>query len=196
MESLAPHYGIQRIVLQVFSMKKQFYFVRHGQTDHNIGKLNPLSEHTDEIPLNETGRGQARAIEPLIATLPIDVICASPAKRVLETKEIITKRISAPHYEIESLGECSKDVWQEMSKKGMYSSVPQEGAVNLFVEQVKRGLLEVLEFPGTPLVVAHGGVHWALCSLMGIEEHSWAIQNCSVVYFFTLDGEKWEAKIL
>lgn len=175
-------------------LKKEFYFVRHGQTDHNISNVNLKTDHPSDIPLNETGRNQAKAIEPLIASLPIQTICASPLNRVKETKEIITSRLLAKHYEIENLSECSAEIWRELVKLGMYSPFPTSGPARTFMDRVREGLNQALLLPGPTLIVAHGGVHWSICCLLGIQEHKWAIDNCVPVHF-SIDAEgKWQAR--
>src|SRR5437899_12962529 len=94
-------------------LQKEFYFVRHGQTDYNL--LADESEHPAHIPLNATGRTQARAIEPIVASLPIKTVCFSPMKRAQETKEILSERLVVEYSEIGDLGECSGKVWEKMS---------------------------------------------------------------------------------
>jgi uncharacterized phosphatase len=172
-------------------VKKEFYFVRHGETDHNISKAVDKGDHAAHIPLNATGRGQAMAIEPLVAKLPVKTICASPMKRAQETKEIITVTIDAPHHAIEGLGECSSRVWQEMRALGMYSQVPGVGEAALFMRRVGEALNQALALPGPVLVVAHGGVHWAACCLMGVDRHEWSIGNCGIVHFQLDDQGNW-----
>lgn len=176
--------------------KKEFYFVRHGQTDHNLIEGNDKGDHHGHIPLNATGREQAKAIEPIIATLPIRTVCASPMKRAQETKEIITARLKAPHHELEHLGECTASVWQEMRRLGMHSPLPQEGIARQFIDRVQLGIHTALALPGPTLIVAHGGVHWAACCLLGIKDHEWAIDNCTIVHFSMLTHGKWSAKKL
>ena len=177
-------------------LKKEFYFVRHGQTDHNLLEGRHKGDHSAEIPLNKTGREQALAIEPIISLLPIRTICASPMERAQETKKIIAARLQAPHHQIDDLGECSSQVWRNMSTLGMYSAVPLEGEVRLFMDRVRSGLNRALALPGPSLVVAHGGVHWAACCLMGIQNHEWAIHNCGVVHFSVDTEGKWIASKL
>lgn len=176
-------------------LRKEFYFVRHGQTDHNILEKEK-EDHPSGISLNKTGRNQALAIEPIIASLPVQTICASPMKRAQETKEIIAARLEAPHYTIEDLGECSSLIWKEMVRFGMYSPLPKNGEAQLFMERVRKGINHALSFPGTALIVAHGGVHWATCCLMGIETHEWRIENCGIVRFSVGDHNKWTASRL
>ena len=114
-------------------------------------------------------------------------------KRVQETKEIITVKLQAPHHEIHELGECSAKTWKEMASLGMYSSIPKEGEARLFMEKVRKGINQVLALPGPSLIVAHGGVHWALCCLMSINTHDWALNNCGVVHFSIGTQEEWIA---
>lgn len=175
-------------------LQKEFYFIRHGQTDHNISDGNLKKDHPEDIPLNETGKAQAKSIAPAISTLPIRTVCASPLKRVQQTKEIITHHLQAEHHEIHDLGECTAQIWKEMVQLGMYSSLPKEGLARYFMDRVRNGINQALSLPGPSLIVAHGGVHWALCCLMGIEEHEWAIGNCVPVHFL-FEG-KWVAKKL
>ena len=175
---------------------KEFYFIRHGQTDANVSDAYLTSNHPEDIPLNETGKNQARSIESIISSLPIQTVCASPLRRAQETKEIITAKLQAIHYDIHDLGECTSSIWHAMSRLGMYSPLPSDGAVREFMDQVRSGIDQALSLPGPALVVAHGGVHWAICCLLGIEEHEWAIDNCVPVHFLLGDDGKWTAKKL
>ena len=177
-------------------LRKEFYFVRHGQTDHNLIEGTDKGDHTEEAPLNERGRDQARSIEPKIASLPIQTVVASPMKRAQETKELIVPRLRVPHYNVEHLGECTAKVWKGLRELKMDSPFPEEGETRLFLNRVVTGLNHVLSFPGPLLIVAHGGVHWAACFLMQIEEHDWALHNCGIVHFFVKEDDKWGAKRL
>jgi len=177
-------------------LKKEFYFVRHGQTDHNIKPNRFEGILPEDIHLNETGRNQAKAIEPVIATLPITTICASPMKRAQETKKIISTRLEATHHCIDYLTECTGEIWCEMAALGMSSSLPLEGRVRLFMDRVQVGINEALSLPGTSLIVAHGGIHWAICCMMGIESHDWSIENCAIVHFSYNAQNKWVARKL
>ena len=177
-------------------LKKEFYFVRHGQTDHNALENEDKGDHPHDIPLNQIGKQQAENIKPLIARLPIKTVCASPMKRAQETKNIISSSLIASHHEIEELGECSAKIWKEMRRLGMYSPFPSDGEAKDFMERVKIGLNRSLALPGPSLIVAHGGIHWAACCLLGIVDHYWAIDNCGVVHFSIHGIDKWIAKKL
>lgn len=170
----------------------EFYFVRHGQTDHNAGIR---TDYHVDISLNECGREQAKEIEQIIASLPVKTICYSPMKRAVETKEIITKRLEVTQHEIAELSECSEAVWWEMSSLGAQAHLQATGSARAFIEQVKEGVREALSKEGPVLIVAHGGVHWAMCCLMGID-HEWDIGNCVPVHFSLREDGKWRAKKL
>ncbi len=170
-------------------LKKGFYFVRHGQTDHNKGIL--TDDHED-ISLNETGIEQARNIEPIIAGLPVQSVCFSPLKRAIETKEIITKRLSATHFEIPNLTECNGDVWSMMTEIGEQAFISEEKAIQIFMQKTLQGINEALAMPGPVLIVAHGGIHWAMCCLMGIND-DWFIDNCVPLQYSIADDGKWTA---
>lgn len=64
----------------------RIYLTRHGQTDMNKKKL--MAGRTD-VPLNETGRQQAREARKKIGAMKFDAIYASPLCRAVETASII-----------------------------------------------------------------------------------------------------------
>ena len=63
-----------------------FYIVRHGQTDGNIQQL--LQGHMD-IPLNDTGRQQAKETAEKLRKIKFDLAFSSDLMRARETTEII-----------------------------------------------------------------------------------------------------------
>ncbi len=174
-------------------LEKEFYFIRHGQTDHNIS-----AKETIDLPahiiLNSTGLMQANEIEPIIASLPIKTVCCSPFKRAQQTRDIICSRLSTSHYEIEELGECSRSIWQEMTALGITAYLQAKVPVRNFMNQVLKGINQALTQEGPILIVAHGGVYWALCCFLGIE-CEWVIDNCVPVHFKVEHG-KWTVQKL
>ncbi len=68
-----------------------FCVLRHGQTDWN--QQMRLQGSTD-IPLNETGRAQARRAAEIFATQGLTKIIASPLSRALETARIVGAEIN------------------------------------------------------------------------------------------------------
>ncbi len=71
------------------------YLVRHGETDWNAQRR--IQGNTD-IPLNDTGRGQAHTTGRLLARREWDGVYASPLSRAFETASIIAGELgmSAP----------------------------------------------------------------------------------------------------
>jgi uncharacterized phosphatase len=66
------------------------YLVRHGETEWN--RQRRIQGLTD-IPLNETGREQARLTGMLLTRRPITRVVASPLSRARETAEIIAMQL-------------------------------------------------------------------------------------------------------
>ena len=68
-------------------------FIRHGQTDWNAeGRL----QGSSDIPLNETGRQQAREAETMLADWTWDAIVSSPLARARETAQIVADGLGLP----------------------------------------------------------------------------------------------------
>ena len=73
------------------------YLVRHGETDWNRARR--IQGLTD-IPLNDTGREQARLTGSLLTRRPITRVFASPLVRARETAEIIARELGLPEPEL------------------------------------------------------------------------------------------------
>lgn len=69
------------------------YFVRHGETDYNKNKI--IQGQLD-IPLNETGINQAKAVAEDLKDYNFDVIYCSPLSRAKVTAETINKYHNVP----------------------------------------------------------------------------------------------------
>ena len=91
-------------------------FIRHGQTDWN--KEKKLMGQTD-IPLNEEGLAQARAVAETLAG-DFDALYSSPLKRAYQTAEIISERLKKPIIVREELkergfGSLAGQSWDEIA---------------------------------------------------------------------------------
>jgi uncharacterized phosphatase len=69
------------------------YLVRHGETDWNLQRR--IQGATD-IPLNDTGREQARRAGRLLSRRNWDAVVASPLSRAHETASIIASELGLP----------------------------------------------------------------------------------------------------
>lgn len=56
----------------------KLYLVRHGQTDFNKGDL---TQGSSDIPLNETGKEQARKLAERVKNMRFDAYYVSPLTR-------------------------------------------------------------------------------------------------------------------
>lgn len=172
-------------------LKKDFFFVRHGQTDHN--RSSHKTDHED-ISLNAIGKEQAKNLAPLVAGLPICTICCSPLRRAQETKELLLP--NSVHLEINHLGECTSQIWKEMTALGSQVLISGSETTKCFLNRAKQGINEALSQEGPVLIVAHGGIHWAICCWMEILEYNWIIDNCQLTHFSINRAGAWQAKIL
>lgn len=101
--------------------------IRHGQTNWNLeGKL----QGREDIPLNDTGRAQAKSCAQSLSDQLWQVIYTSPLSRAKETAEIIAKEINCPSVITEPLlterefGNCSGLTWNDL--KTQYPLYPNE----------------------------------------------------------------------
>ncbi len=145
---------------------KEFYFLRHGETDWN---LEGRAQGQTDVPLNDRGRDQARAAQSLTQHLPIKTICCSPLSRALETAQILQEALGCPLEVIEELRECSwgdceggsKGEWFKDWKQGV-ANPPGAEPYARFLKRALSGLNLSLDRPGPVLIVAHGGVYWSV----------------------------------
>lgn len=141
------------------------------------------------------GVAQAHAIEPIISLLPIKTVCYSPLKRAKETKEICCARLTTVHHEIHDLRECDSEIWQKMTAIGTGAHLHLEEPVYSFLQRVSNGVNEALSKGGPVLIVAHGGIHWAMCCFMQVH-HEGGIDNCIPLHFSISETGHWTVKKL
>ena len=140
------------------------YLVRHGETDWNLARR--IQGSTD-IPLNDTGREQARATGRLLSGRRWDAVLSSPLSRAFETASIIAAELDLAtpetvadlverHYgEAEGLEETELD-----RRFPGDTPVPGRESRSALLERVLPALMRIAEeHPDqSVLVVSHGGV--------------------------------------
>ena len=149
-----------------------FWYLRHGETDYNA---RGLSQGAIDIPLNDTGRAQAKAAAGLLAHRGIVSIVCSPMLRTRETAAIVNETLALPiSYEPDIRevifgGMEGKPLspWFSDWMDGSFTPPGAESFVEL-TARIETALHRILQLPGPVLIVAHGGVFRAVRDLMGI----------------------------
>jgi alpha-ribazole phosphatase len=158
--------------------------VRHGQTDWNIeGRYQGQSD----VPLNENGRAQARALARQLQEHSFTAIYSSDLQRAKETAEIIAAVVKLPVISDRRLREINQGEWEGQQVdiiRSRYSNLWQQRSVDPAkvrppggetVEEVARRVYAVTEEiaaqhpTGSVLIVSHGiSLAALICRMRGI----------------------------
>jgi len=181
--------------------KVRLILARHGQTDWNAQRR--FQGKTD-VPLNEAGLNEAKALAERLKNWPFDVIYASPLSRALKTAQIISEvNVNSGSIKVcNELEEMGFGIWEELSIHeviknfpGQYEAwkddpskmIPPGGeSFKEIIGRVKPVLEDILNGQNREvLVVAHGGVIRAIvASLLGLSPSGiWhmRLDNCGLV---------------
>jgi uncharacterized phosphatase len=138
--------------------------VRHGETDWNLAKR---IQGVTDIPLNDTGRGQAAAAAETLAAEDWHAVVTSPLQRARETARIIARRLGLDEPQVDDrLVERAYGEAEGMDATALAERFPNmEGVPGIERRSdVTRRVLPALErialeYPEQRvIVVAHGGV--------------------------------------
>jgi len=172
----------------------ELYLVRHGETEWNAARR--IQGRTD-IPLNDTGRRQAREAAELLARRSWHGVYASPLDRAHETAEIIAARLGLDGVtDIDALierdyGEAEGMGFDEI--EALYPEgvrAPGQETREEVAARVVPALLELAErHPGERLViVSHGGAIRSVLQTAEPGTQHPRITNASVHSFRVEDG--------
>jgi probable phosphoglycerate mutase len=171
-----------------------FALVRHGETDWNRERR--IQGSTD-IPLNDTGREQARATGALLASRRWTALVASPLSRASETARLIGAEVGLGEPEVEPRI-AERDYGQAEGLTGseidaMFpdgADVPGREARESVAERAVAALHDLAaRHPGEAvIVVAHGGVIRSVLETVAPGRHREPITNGSVHSFRHADG--------
>ncbi len=102
--------------------------VRHGVTDHTIGKLFSGGLASANPPLNDEGREQVRATGEWLAPLAgtFDALVSSPVRRTRETAEILAELLGLEIEEEPAIAEMEFGTWDGMSFTEVHERYPDE----------------------------------------------------------------------
>lgn len=172
----------------------ELYLVRHGETEWNAARR--IQGRTD-IPLNDTGREQARQAAELLARRRWQGVYTSPLGRAHETARIIAERlglagvtdidafVERDYGEAEGMG---FDEIEALYPEGVRA--PGQETREEVAARVVPALLELAErHPGERLViVSHGGAIRAVLQTAEPGSRHPRITNASVHSFRVEDG--------
>jgi probable phosphoglycerate mutase len=170
------------------------YFVRHGETDWNFQRR--IQGKTD-IPLNDTGRNQARETGRLLANRRWDLVVSSPLVRARETAEIIAAELGMPEPVIVGdIAERNYGAAEGLDYEQIEREFPNDAPVpgresrEEVTARVIPAIVELAQrYPGQSLVVvSHGGVIRSVLMKVAPGEHTVPIRNGSVHSFRHTDG--------
>jgi broad specificity phosphatase PhoE len=162
----------------------RLYLVRHGETDWNRERR---FQGTRDVPLNDLGRAQSRALADRLAGLRLDAVYTSPLLRAAETARIVAERHGLAPVEMDDLREFDMGRWSGLSYPEVQALHPAELARMEAGEgfdvaggetaaQVSARMAAALDEigrnrPGADvLVVSHGmALKSAVCGLLGVD---------------------------
>ena len=174
----------------------KLYIVRHGQTDGNIMRT---MDGIKDIPLNDTGREQAKVARDLLKDTKFDLIICSTLKRAKQTMEIINvnnmpvvydKRVierNCGEFTGLTFDDFDRDYYWNYHNKTTYEtaeSIDQIfGRVYEFLDEIKEKYKDK-----TILLVTHDGVCKIInCYVNGVPEdgnlQTLGIKNCEVKFY-------------
>ncbi len=172
----------------------ELFLVRHGETDWNRERR--VQGRTD-VPLNETGRAQARAAGSLLARRRWDAVLTSPLSRASETAALIARELGLDAPEIfdaaieRDYGDAEGFDFRTLDAQWPGRRRAPGGETR---DQVAGRFLPALldlaaQRPGQSLViVSHGGaIRSVLSSVAPAHAHE-KISNTSIHSFRVLDG--------
>ncbi len=98
--------------------------VRHGETDWNRDRR--VQGHTD-VPLNDEGRRQARALAEELGEGAFDAVYASDLARARETAEILAAPCGLDVTQLEALREKNFGTWEGLTDTDVLDRFPDAG---------------------------------------------------------------------
>ncbi len=101
----------------------EVFLVRHGQTEWNAQLL---FRGRKDIPLNERGRGEARAIAEALSERSIDAVYTSPLTRAVETARPIATVFELEVQTVQGLIDISYGAWEGLTHEEARKQYPDQ----------------------------------------------------------------------
>lgn len=162
------------------------YFIRHGQTDANLHRINAGGGPDGDVPLNEAGLAQARAFsaaqQEFIESL--DYVFVSPMIRAQQTAELIMSGHNKPTMNLQDLREMELGEWEGKSydiSLDFFEAQREPPGGETWLQFRTRSINALrhaaASHEGKVLVVAHGGIWFNYAHRIGHPELF--IENCT-----------------
>jgi broad specificity phosphatase PhoE len=168
--------------------ERSFFFVRHAETDHNKYRI---SGDDIDVDINENGEKQAGELAEKVRDLNITHLYISPMTRVKSTCDILFegRYESIDSKVLKEFTECSHGIWSALAEwSGDIADLTED--VSDFLQRVKTGFAKISQPKEGALVLAHGGIFWALCYHLEIDQDR-NIDNCVLVRFSQDNSGVW-----
>lgn len=175
-------------------MSTTILLVRHGETDWNRDRR--IQGHSD-VPLNVTGRRQARELAEQLTDTRLDAVYASDLARARETAEIAAASTGLLVTELAALREKHFGSWEGLTDATVRRRFPDAVASSWgdgeTADQMSARVVDALRLiaaahPSTTvLVVTHGGPVRATLRVCGVDPVG-PIGNCHVARIVIEDG--------
>ena len=169
---------------------RRFIFLRHGETEGNARRV----YQPPDIPLNATGKAQARRAAEYLRDHPIERILASDMRRAWETAQAAAEMLHAslsPEPRLRErwfgdlIGTSSTDLdWR--------NEPPNGESLHEFVLRTQAGIDDALDTDASTLLVAHGGSLYVLVFSLGADLLEQHIANATPLLFeYEPDAGRW-----
>jgi glucosyl-3-phosphoglycerate phosphatase len=160
---------------------RRFIFLRHGETEGNARRV----YQPPDIPLNPTGREQAKRAAEYLRAHPVERILASDMRRAWQTAEAAAELVGAPVIPEPRLRErWFGDLIGTSSTDLDWRNEPPNGErLQDFVVRTQAGFRDALDTDASTLLVAHGGSLYVLVFSLGAELLERHIANATPLLF-------------
>ena len=173
---------------------RRFYFLRHGQTDHNRKRI--CQGHTD-VPLNQTGLMQADIAASVLASIRPKAIRSSDLARVRQTAAPVSQQLNLDVEADQRLRERFFGVYENKPIEGKLWAYdhPSVESIEAFVDRSLAGFDWALDQDDV-LVVTHGGLRRVLAGALDLKMSDWTAHNALPTRYSLDDDGHWHAEIL
>ena len=167
-------------------LEKSFYFLRHGQTDHNARSI--IAGGKTDSPLNEHGQRQARTLGARLTNPGFKKVVCSPMKRAMQTAQLVTTLPLLVDHDLREweMGDFEGATYESFIKHieflPAHVALPNGESKKDFYARSIAAINKALTDHGEDvLVVAHGGVAFAVFEALGLPGED--VENAQLIYF-------------